>query len=108
MFFSKPIMTSTGHYWEQIERLKTEIQTAEAVVIGAGAGLSAAGFSYAGKRFEEHFSDFHQKYGIADMYSVNCTPCQGHFKFLVPSIFDSCQLLFPCVWTYANAVVLVL
>jgi len=45
------------------------------VVIGAGSGLStAAGFTYTGERFEQHFSDFAQKYGIQDMYSGGFYP----------------------------------
>ena len=45
------------------------------MVIGAGSGLStAAGFTYTGKRFEQHFSDFAQKYGIRDMYSGGFYP----------------------------------
>ena len=44
-------------------------------MIGAGAGLSAAaGFTYTGKRFEDHFSDFIQKYGFKDMYSGGFFP----------------------------------
>ena len=51
-----------------MERLKAALRDCDAVVIGAGAGLStAAGFNYTGERFEQHFSDFAQKYGIRDM-----------------------------------------
>ena len=47
----------------------------DAVVIGAGSGLSAAaGFTYTGERFEKHFSDFALKYGIRDMYSGGFYP----------------------------------
>ena len=54
----------------QMERLKTALRDCDAVVIGAGSGLStAAGFTYTGERFEKYFSDFAQKYGIQDMYS---------------------------------------
>ena len=54
---------SIGNYSEQLEKLKNELATADAIVIGAGAGLSlSAGFSYDGERFERHFSDFHKKY----------------------------------------------
>ena len=75
MFLRKPISTFTGGCSEQIEKLKRETETADAIVIGAGAGMSAAaGFSYDGERFEEHFADFHQKYGIRDMYSGGFYP----------------------------------
>ncbi len=58
-----------------VARLKDEIRTADALVIGAGAGLStAAGFSYAGERFEKWFSDFSRTYGIGDMYSGGFYP----------------------------------
>lgn len=67
--------TSTGNYWEQIKKLKNEIAAADAIVIGAGAGLSAsAGMCYDGERFERYFSDFHKKYGIRDMYSGGFYP----------------------------------
>lgn len=53
-----------------IRRLKNEIETADAIVVGAGAGLStAAGFTYSGERFQRYFFDFAQKFGIRDMYS---------------------------------------
>ncbi len=56
-------------------QLKKELETADAIVIGAGAGLSAsAGMSYSGERFERNFFDFHQKYGITDMYSGGFYP----------------------------------
>lgn len=55
--------------------LKELIGGADAVVIGAGAGLSAsAGFSYSGERFEKHFTDFERKYGFHDMYSGGFYP----------------------------------
>lgn len=54
----------------EIEKLKKELETADAVVIGAGAGLStSAGFTYAGERFRQYFSDFEKKYGFHDMYT---------------------------------------
>ena len=62
-------------YSESMERLKAALQDCDAVVIGAGSGLStAAGFTYTGERFEQHFSDFAQKYGIQDMYSGGFYP----------------------------------
>ncbi len=75
MFLRNLITTSTENYFKQIEKLKNEIETAEAIVIGAGAGMSvAAGFSYSGERFERYFADFHKKYGITDMYSGGFYP----------------------------------
>ena len=60
---------------EQMERLKAVLQDCDAVVIGAGAGLStAAGFTYSGERFEEYFSDFEKEYGFHDMYSGGFYP----------------------------------
>ena len=51
------------------------MEAADAIVIGAGAGMSAsAGMSYSGERFEKYFSDFHKKYGIRDMYSGGFYP----------------------------------
>lgn len=42
----------------KLERIKGELAQANAVLIGAGAGLSAAaGFTYAGARFETYFHD---------------------------------------------------
>ena len=50
-------------------RLHQAIEQSDAVLIGAGAGLSAsAGFSYKGERFERYFKDFASKYGFHDMY----------------------------------------
>ena len=66
---------STKSCSEQLERLQTALQDCDAVVIGAGAGLStSAGFVYTGERFEKYFSDFAQKYGIQDMYSGGFYP----------------------------------
>lgn len=65
----------TKTYSAQINELKEALEQAVAVVIGAGAGLSsAAGFTYTGDRFEKHFSDFKEKYGISDMYSGGFYP----------------------------------
>ena len=60
---------------EAIARLKTEVETADAIVIGAGAGLStAAGFTYSGERFQKYFGDFARRFGIRDMYSGGFYP----------------------------------
>lgn len=68
-------MRSTKDYSAEIAKLKHEIETADAIVIGAGAGLStAAGFTYSGERFQKHFADFIDKYGFKDMYSGGFYP----------------------------------
>lgn len=75
MFLRKSITTSTGNYSDKIEKLKTEIETADAILIGAGAGMSAsAGLTYSGERFFKYFSDFHEKYQINDIYSGGFYP----------------------------------
>ena len=68
-------ITSTENYWADIKRLKMLIETADAIVIGAGAGLSTSiGHSYTGERFFKYFADFHEAYGIRDMYSGGFYP----------------------------------
>jgi len=57
------------------DMLKNELETADAVIIGAGAGLSvSAGFTYDGERFKKSFSDFEARYGFHDMYSGGFYP----------------------------------
>ena len=66
---------STAGYSTQIAQLQQALDCADAVVIGAGAGLSAsAGFIYNGERFEQYFSDFRAKYGFEDMYTGGFFP----------------------------------
>lgn len=68
-------MRFTQEFSEKIDRLKDVLQSSDAVVIGAGSGLStAAGLTYDGERFFKYFADFHAKYGIADMYSGGFHP----------------------------------
>ena len=77
MFFGNRILPSTGAYWQNIHRLRAALDAAEAVIVGAGAGLSAAaGFTYTGERFQRLFSDFQEKYGLRDMYSGGFYPYQ--------------------------------
>ena len=66
-------------YGTEIMRLRETIDNADAIVVGAGAGLStAAGLTYSGERFQRLFPDFIAKYGIRDMYSG------GFFPFATP------------------------
>ena len=77
MFSRIQTTKSTENFSDNIEKLKEKFHTADAVVIGAGAGLSAAaGFTYSGERFEKYFSDFRKKYGFEDMYSGGFYPYQ--------------------------------
>ena len=71
-------MKSTSACCDNIARLKQELDTADAVVIGAGSGLStSAGFTYTGERFQKYFGDFIAKYGFRDMYSGGFYPFES-------------------------------
>lgn len=75
MFSNRKIMTFTKNCSDKIGRFAELLQDTDAVMIGAGAGLStSAGFTYTGKRFEDNFSDFIRKYGFKDMYSGGFYP----------------------------------
>jgi len=75
MFWKDYVTADVRNAETEMERLKMEIEKADAIVIGAGAGLStAAGFTYSGKRFKENFGDFIEKYGFCDMYSGGFYP----------------------------------
>ncbi len=57
------------------EVLRKRIDDAEVVVIGAGAGLSAAaGFEYGGKTFMDNFKYYYDTWGYTDMYSTGFHP----------------------------------
>ena len=65
-----------------IRRLREALDSADAVVVGAGAGLStSAGFVYTGERFQRYFSDFADKYGFRDMYSGGFYPYSSLEEF---------------------------
>lgn len=71
----KPDDEKLNHEEQDYEKLNREIDTADAILVGAGAGISAsAGMDYSGERFEKYFSDFREKYGITDMYSGGFYP----------------------------------
>ncbi len=60
---------------DNIRKLYEALQSADAIIVGAGAGLStSAGFTYSGERFQQHFADFIGKYGFTDMYSAGFYP----------------------------------
>ncbi|MCI8508515.1 MAG: Sir2 silent information regulator family NAD-dependent deacetylase [Lachnospiraceae bacterium] len=65
-------------YEEQIRLAAKMIKASDMVLIGAGAGASAAaGLTYSGKRFTVNFSEFIEKYGFAnmpDMYAAGFYP----------------------------------
>lgn len=68
-------MISTGACSDAIERLRRGIAEADAVVVGAGSGLStASGMTYSGERFESNFADFIGRYGYRDMYTAGFYP----------------------------------
>lgn len=65
----------TGLQQNPAECIRTLIERADAVVIGAGSGLStAAGLTYSEKRFTDNFAPFIKKYGMKDMYSAGFYP----------------------------------
>lgn len=69
--------------WETMER-------ADAIVVGAGAGLSAsAGFSYSGKRFTQWCAPWEEKYDVHDFYSAGFYPfpaCEEFWAYWSASI----------------------
>lgn len=62
-------------FQSRIAHTKDLINKADYIVIGAGAGLSAAaGIQYGGQRFTDNFALFIEKYGLTDMYSSGFYP----------------------------------
>jgi NAD-dependent SIR2 family protein deacetylase len=60
---------------QRINQARAAIEKSDYLLIGGGAGLSAAaGLDYSGKRFTDNFADFMEKYGITDMYSGSFYP----------------------------------
>ena len=79
MFSRMRIMKSTESFSEKAEKIREAIDSADAIVIGAGAGLStSAGFKYDGERFHKYFAEFHSRYGFDDMYSG------GFYRYKTP------------------------
>lgn len=90
MFSSRLVFASTAARGREraLERLHKALDEVDAVVVGAGAGLSAsAGFIYAGERFERHFHPWRLCYGFTDMYAGGFHPyssLEEFWGFLVP------------------------
>ena len=75
MYFSRLTRQSTQNFSAQVDKLRDALAMADAVVVGAGAGLStAAGYTYSGPRFSRLFGDFAARYGFSDMYSGGFYP----------------------------------
>ena len=82
MFSRTSTIRSTTDFSQKIDRLRAALRDADAIVIGAGSGLStSAGFTYSGPRFEANFSDFWKKYGFTDMYSGGFYPFPTQEEF---------------------------
>ena len=82
-FFSMPLVSGNvvcaknddRQLASKIEKLRQALDDADAVIVGAGAGMSAAaGLTYSGERFDERFADFRDAFGITDMYSGGFYP----------------------------------
>lgn len=82
MFFKTKTSRSIRNFSAEINRLREALERADAIIIGAGAGLStSAGFTYTGERFQQYFSDFAEKYDIRDMYSGGFYPFPSQEEF---------------------------
>lgn len=67
---------------DYLNNIKKKIEECDAIVIGAGSGLStSAGFTYSGDRFNKYFSDFKDKYGFEDMYTGGFYPYSSLEEF---------------------------
>ena len=83
---------------DKINLLAEKIKSADAVVIGAGAGLStSAGFIYSGERFDKYFSDFKEKYGFSDMYYG------GFYPYKTPQEYWAYWSRYICINRYTAA-----
>lgn len=75
LFSGNYYTAQTDRFYFALKQLKNKLEEADAILIGAGAGLStAAGLTYSGKRFEENFADFKNTFHITDMYSGGFYP----------------------------------
>lgn len=73
--FSSGLSYGIGDRASNLKKLQRALHEADAIVVGAGAGLStSAGLTYSGERFQRYFFDFQKRFGIADMYSGGFYP----------------------------------
>lgn len=90
---------------DKIKKIQSALAEADAVIIGAGAGLStSAGFTYTGERFHKYFFDFEEKYGFHDMYKGGFYPyhaLEEHWAYWSRYIYINRYLDAPRN-TYAN------
>lgn len=78
MFSKIRTKKSTQNYFDNLGRIRNALDEADAVIIGAGSGLStSAGLTYSGERFQRYFADFIEKYHITDMYSGGFYPYES-------------------------------
>lgn len=79
ILYANVVQTVTGSYENELAKLKNSFYTADAVIVGAGSGLSAsAGLDFAGERLTSLFGDFVKKYGITDMYTGCFAPFESN------------------------------
>lgn len=98
MFGNRGTQAKASQPVKDIFRLYKAIKQSEAILIGAGAGLStSAGFVYDGVRFQKYFSDFEEKYGFHDMYSG------GFYPFPTPEAYWAYWSRFIWVNRYMDA-----
>lgn len=82
MFIRTSTEKYTGGFSAEIDRLADAFASSEAIVIGAGSGLStSAGYTYSGERFMRYFADFSSEYGFKDMYSGGFYPYKTPEEF---------------------------
>ena len=88
------------NYSQQLKSLANHIKECEAIIIGAGSGLSsAAGLTYSGERFNKYFSDFINKYHLTDMYSAGFYPYESleeYWAYWSRHIYYNSYIIFAC------------
>lgn len=83
---SRDYIFQNAPFAEQIEQAARMIREADYILLGAGAGMSAAaGAQYGGKFFQEHFGEFQKLYGngpyMRDMYLAGFYPFPDEAAF---------------------------